>query len=304
MKKKTAVSIHGGLGNQLFQLGLATELSNQSETTLTPWKNRCRTDNVGKIWINYYESSKKYTLNGNTLNQFWGFYARTSFRLRVRSHRSGSAGKFYLLLHKISVFVPRCFQVGIITTEGMGDFEIPRLLRWNYVFAYYQTIRAASSIKEQIKNENLGKLKLQRVNVKSNREILVLHIRRTDYKENPEIGLLPDEYFKDALNHLSQIYRWDELWLFSDDPQEAILMVPDEFKSKLIVMTHSNKTPPETLALMACGTSFILSNSSFGWWAAILAYHPPKYVVVPSKWFSQIDEPVGLIPDGWIRVNL
>jgi hypothetical protein len=171
------------------------------------------------------------------------------------------------------------------------------------VFAYYQTLQASYPIREQLIRENLEKISLSIKDEGLEKEVLVLHIRRTDYKENPSIGLLPADYFNRALNQLSKKYEWDELWLFSDDFQEAILMVPDEFKSKVKVVSDGTESPTQTLALMACGNSFILSNSSFGWWAANLAYLPPKYVVVPNEWFKKIPEPVGLIPNHWIRVK-
>jgi len=53
---------------------------------------------------------------------------------------------------------------------------------------------------------------------------------------------------------------------------------------------------------MRLGTGYVLSNSTFGWWAAYLARMEPKVVVVPDPWFKKIDEPLGLIPIGWTRI--
>ncbi len=304
MKKKTVVSVHGGLGNQLFQLGLAVQLSELSEVALNPWKSRCRADDQGKIWISYYKVSKTFSTSDSLLDRFFSLYTRVAFRLAARVHIHGIAGRIFSYLYKSVIQIPRIFQIQIVTTQEMGNFEIPQLLRRNYVFAYFQTLEAVSPIKQQLISDNLEKFLPQRATQVKEKEILILHVRRTDYKENPKIGLLPPNYFKDALAHLSKIYAWDELWLFSDDPQEAVLMVPQEFKDKLVVIPVEGNMPPDTLALMACGNSFILSNSTFGWWAANLAYNPPKHVVVPSKWFNQIDEPAGLIPKAWIRVNI
>jgi len=301
--KRTFVSVHGGLGNQLFQLGLAVKLSEQSNVELLPWKRHCRTDSSGKIWIDYYRLAMRFTPTNSVLDRFFIFYTRLCFKVLLERQRRNLGGGAIWLLYRCLIALPMSFGVRIITTAEMGDFEIPPLLRRNYVFAYFQTQQAAKAIREVLVKENAEIPPEVDEIIGLDKEVLVLHIRRTDYKENPRIGLLPQDYFRNALEELSKKYTCEELWLFSDDPQEAIFMVPEEFKSKLRVISDEAKTPNEVIALMAFGNSFILSNSTFGWWAANLAYVPPKHVIVPSKWFRHMDEPVGLIPIDWVRVG-
>jgi hypothetical protein len=183
----------------------------------------------------------------------------------------------------------------------LGYFELPSLLHRNYIFAYFQTEQAASELKEKLITEHI---ELVRDEIKNQeKEILILHVRRTDYKQNPEIGLLSSEYYRIALEELSKVYLWEELWLFSDAPTEALELIPDKFRINTRVMPSDDASPIETLAVMSCGSAYILSNSTFGWWAANLALKTPKFIVAPEPWFRSLEEPSGLIPINWIRVR-
>ena len=301
MKKRTVVSMHGGLGNQLFQMGLASKLSEYSEVSLSPWKNHYRADKVGMAWISHYKQFKKYSRKLNRIDVFFIAYTRFCFKFLNANPVSKHCKTLPRFLFSLFVFLPKCIGVRIITTIKLGDFEIPSLLRRNYVFAYYQTGAAANELKVNLMAEHFDLVSNEVKN--QEREILILHIRRTDYKENPEIGLLSPDYFKIALEELSKIHSWEELWLFSDAPTEALELVPDGFRNSIKIMPSNDLSPIETLALMSCGSAYILSNSTFGWWAANLAFTPPKFVVAPEPWFKSLEEPSGLIPINWIRVR-
>ena len=304
LNKSTFVSIHGGLGNQLFQLGLAEILSRESHVTLTHWRGNCRTDQKNVPWIHYYEAAKQFAEKQNRLDQILMFYARSCFKIASRSRKNYFSKWVFQKINFFLVFFPKLFQIGIITTPELGDFAKPKLLRRNYVFAYLQTVRASDALKKKLKVENSTHKNLLPIDFDLGKEILVVHIRRTDYLENPKIGALPKIYFHDALEHLAKIYSWDELWLFSDDINEALEMIPKKFNTKIRITSQGDENPVETLALMSYGKSFILSNSTFGWWSAILAHTTPAHVVVPKKWFREIPEPLGLIPPNWIRVDM
>jgi hypothetical protein len=61
----------------------------------------------------------------------------------------------------------------------------------------------------------------------------------------------------------------------------------------------------EFYTLVLC-KSFVISNSSFGWWAAWLSTSANKSIVVPSPWFTTPYRPNkanGLIPQGAVVIE-
>jgi hypothetical protein len=302
MRNRVVISVHGGLGNQMFLLGLAELLSRESKVVLAPWMKDSRTDFEGKVWVAHYDLYQKYGSEVSKMDSFFQSYTRICFKFLMLKRKAPVFAGLTKIVIAGLIAVPRIFGIRIITSLEIGEINFPRFLRRNYLFLYFQTEIACSAIRREIQNENGFKFKFDTDN--TDREVLILHIRRTDYRVNPDIGLLPPRYFMSALELASKKITWDELWVFSDEPQEAVELIPLQYRSKVRIMESSDSNPLRVLALMACGNAFILSNSTFGWWAANLSTTPPKFVMVPEPWFASLDEPKGLIPDYWIRVRV
>lgn len=302
MNKRSIISIHGGLGNQLFQLGLAESLVNYSSVLILPWKKYCRVDEYGKMWISHYELSARFIGKSSFGDRFLINYARVCHKLLLRVSDEKFFGQWLRILYLSFIKLPRILGIGIVVTSELGEFTFPKLLRRNYFVAYYQTQKAAVLIAQSITMDNKVKFALPSPVREHQNQILIIHIRRTDYKDNPDIGLLPRSYYSNALNLVSTKLSWDELWLFSDDLDEAKKMIPTEFTSKMRPIQSFDFTPVEVLSQMSLGDAYILSNSTFGWWASNLAERKPLLVVAPKVWFENIPEPKGLIPSDWIRL--
>jgi hypothetical protein len=104
-----------------------------------------------------------------------------------------------------------------------------------------------------------------------------VHVRLTDYRENPNYIQIPSSYYIEFFN------TNDEFYIFSDDIKEA--------KNKLGTWTNvtyvEGSTDIEDMALMSQFQNIIIANSSFSWWAAHLAslYHKVN-VIRPGGLFS------------------
>lgn len=302
MKSRSWVSVHGGLGNQLFQLGLAKKLSKYSTVNMIPWIGHCRLNHLGEPWVFEYRVAKKFSSPTGVLDSCFMAYARNCFRVRLSMAENFPQSRAASLLSKILISIPRILGVVIVAPIEHGNFVIPKLRRRNYFFAYFQTVISMEEVRGELRIEH--KQSNPEAQLKENdRRVLVVHVRRTDYRENPKIGMLTTEYFKRAFIFASERCIWDEIWLFSDAPEEAIEMIPKEFVDRVMVKFNEKETPPETLALMSKGDAYILSNSSFSWWAACLAENEHKLVIAPLPWFKHMPEPKGLIPSNWIRVS-
>jgi len=91
------------------------------------------------------------------------------------------------------------------------------------------------------------------------------------------------------------------IWLFSDSTEATFLETFDFIVDKFVDPSF-DLTPAETLVLMSKGKAFVISNSSFSWWAAYVASENSP-VIAPSKWFRSLPDPEDLIPSNWIRLE-
>jgi hypothetical protein len=85
-------------------------------------------------------------------------------------------------------------------------------------------------------------------------------------------------------------------YLFSDQPELArqLLRMPEN-----TVMEQGNDPDYEKLRVMSGCRHFILSNSSFSWWAQWLSVREDKTVIAPDHWYK-VDVPCDIYQEGWI----
>lgn len=137
-------------------------------------------------------------------------------------------------------------------------------------------------------------------------------IRRGDYiaKQNYH-GVLPVEYYREALNHIHVTTgKAPTVFVFSDDPEwcktELYLQHPFEVLGSF-EPTVGNLMGREDvdLYLMSLCRHAVIANSSFHWWGAWLGdfSKQPRVVVAPKQWFTDTSvDSSTVVPDRWVRI--
>ena len=59
----------------------------------------------------------------------------------------------------------------------------------------------------------------------------------------------------------------------------------------------------EKLTYMSICKHFILSNSSFSWWAQYLSDYKDKIIIAPDKWFA-VDVPCNIYQPEWLLLHV
>ena len=109
-------------------------------------------------------------------------------------------------------------------------------------------------------------------------ESISLHVRRTDYLQNPNHTTLDLDYYENALSKMDSSLP---VIVFSDDPKwcnSQLLFSGDRF------MISESQDQYIDLCLMTLCSHHIIANSSFSWWGAWLSNS--QNVIAPSKWFG------------------
>ncbi len=133
---------------------------------------------------------------------------------------------------------------------------------------------------------------------------LVVGVQIRDYrvdkmygKAHPTIGR---SYYEKAMS----LFPKETIFLVSSNNREFAEWCTQGLSENIIYLKAGYIEEFYTLALCK---SFIISNSSFGWWSAWLSQSENKIVTVPTPWFAppynNKEMTEDLIPDGWTIIQ-
>ncbi len=117
-----------------------------------------------------------------------------------------------------------------------------------------------------------------------------IHVRRGDYGHH---GLARVEYFLRALQAIRDETGVSLAFYATDEPNFCRY----EFRGvkDLVALPGNPLVPFDDFFLLSCCRHFVVSNSSFSWWAAFLGERPGSIVYAPQPWciFDAAVNPVG-----------
>lgn len=125
--------------------------------------------------------------------------------------------------------------------------------------------------------------------LKSDKQTVCISIRRGDYVSNvafeKKFNICNKDYFKKAVKYIQENIPDSVFIVFSDDIEWCKNNI--DFIENEKCYFESGKDPVwEKLRLMYMCKHFIISNSTFSWWAQYLSRNKDKIVISPSFWFK------------------
>jgi hypothetical protein len=296
--------LSGGLGNQMFQYALGRHLAEKNSTLL-------------KLDLSGFEIYKLHRY-GLHCFKIWEYVA-TIEEIEAFKRKNPPCAKRWVskIGKRLSILTSATsdfYQSRSVIKENRFNFE-PSVLEAKgniYLEGYWQSGRYFSEIRDFLLREFAFKYEqdvksLEIAEQIQETESVSLHIRRGDYVHDPLTnhvhGLCSINYYKNAVNYITQKIPNCHFFLFSDDHP----WVCENFNLDYpvtIVDCNNASTNYEDLRLMSLCHHNIIANSSFSWWGAWLNTNPEKIVLAPEKWFNDsILDTKDLLPESWVKIR-
>lgn len=141
-------------------------------------------------------------------------------------------------------------------------------------------------------------------------ESVCIHWRRGDYlSEQYKDSLLVcnDEYYDQAIRKISERVEHPILYVFTNSEADAE-WIKENHKFDIQVnyinlMIQEQHSDLDDFRIMCACKHFIISNSTFSWWAQYLSENDSKVVVAPSIW-NRNEDAQGLYFDDWEVISV
>jgi hypothetical protein len=158
-------------------------------------------------------------------------------------------------------------------TDFQGYFQNSR-----YIDEYELDLKQIYSFKENINQKCFEFVKNFKDKVK--RELVAMHVRRTDYLIAKDMHFVCDKnYYDRAISNFGNDYFYI---LFTDDKEWC----SKEFKHIPHIIMNNNTEID--LAMMSMCDHNIISNSSYSWWGSWLNENLNKKIIAPNRWFNKV----------------
>lgn len=298
--KMINVYVKGRLGNQMFQYAAArgiqekyypNELINMNfkyvvkdgkKKKETGWNNQLTGFNLNKSVK--FDEKVKLNIDQIILLIFYFLIFKT-IKLFSKDYNYYSNKKKFE--NKIQKFYNK--RGLYLYSYGYYDFKFSKRKN-KLMIGYFESDKYFNNIKEKLIYEFSSKLKKLEKNEDIYKNALkknsvCISIRRGDFLTSNnayDCVVCDKKYFKKALIEIEKKLMNYNLIIFSDD----IEWVKNNmfFGTKNTVYEKGNDNVYEKLRMMSMCNNFIISNSTFSWWAQYLSKNKTKIVIGPSKW--------------------
>lgn len=276
--------ITGGLGNQLFQYAVGRAVAMHHQVPL-------------KLDITAYETYKLH--NGYRLDQF-NIEADIASRDEI-VRLNGANNLFCRVLRKAGLVKNKTYY-----TEKQRTIYDPAVFAESsrYLEGYWQNEQYFFQIRKVLLKELSSKAPLSTqaqtyMSRIQNTNAVSIHVRRGDYLNHPEIGVLDLDYYKKAVEYIKSNVESPEFFVFSNDLDWCKQNFG--FIDKPIYIENTQSEIDDLVLMSQCQHN-IVANSSFSWWSGWLNQSPNKVVVAPKKWIAINPNGYKWALDTWVEI--
>lgn len=275
--------IIGGLGNQMFQYAIARSIAEERKDAFL-------------LDISYF---KNYTLhNGYRLDQFniteniasleeiKKLKGSESLLSKICRHY-GIERRTYYKEKEYTIFDNSVFEKDDIYLDGYWQNE-----------KYFRNIRNILLKEFNNKNELSKEIDGVLKKIKKHNSVSI-HIRRGDYLNSPDVGVLDIDYYKRAVKYINDNVDSPRFFVFSDD----LGWCKNQFNfiENIYYVSEGTSEIDDFFMMKSCKHN-IIANSTFSWWAAWLNDYHHKFVISPVIWMKDNPKNHKWACESWIEL--
>lgn len=294
--------IKGRLGNQLFIYGFARYLCERYHQTALLYDRKEEADTLWHSHLDRFKlhESVRFTSDKREVLDM-GLKRKALFlwdRLNCRCENNRQVHDRQLKN------MPLYNKNGLILLED-GSCELPSQLPEEiFCDGYFQSDLYLNPIRDKLLEElvpitDYTSEEKEFLNRIHGCKAVCITIRLGDYIGNITHQVCTKEFYMKAMSILYDMEPNCKFFIFSDDVEMAKRIL--EFKYP-VVYDAGKSLDAVSLKIMSQCRHFIISNSSFSWWAQYLGEYEGKIVISPDRWYAQ-DIPCDIMQDNWIKIG-
>lgn len=274
----------GGLGNQLFQF----------------YANLAFAERLGAVPSFEYLSDLNHSSHGESISKLFGGTSNLAFAPKTKIQVAMRNSEFVASRHwKKYGGSKRGFWSGGGIGYSEPDFDHRETM---FLRGYFQSHLYFDELTNPLLpsfDDAESKLSDDIARMTAEKPV-VMHIRWGDFRSAKNInGVLSADYYRAALEVSARSFD-SPIWLFSDQPMEAREWLKQSLGKEIFAPEVSlQMSPVETLALMTKGDRFILANSTFSYWAALLSGAPAENIFRPDQIYKSKALPLHHFRPSW-----
>lgn len=303
------LSIKGRLGNQMFQYAFARALQEKlSKNILIDWHHVLESDK-NEPGVGFQNSLKDFhvapfdSIDNSQYKKYMSFSQQMAFRKYEKTFPYGGS---ILEKQKFETdFYHKHKKQGMFYFEnGYLDFDLSKVPKNVFLSGYFESTEYFKNIENELKDEFTPKQDKLEHNKKlyediENSQSVCVSVRRGDFLKSAFHNVCRTEYFMQGMDIIKEKVPNAKFFIFSNDVQ----WIKENVDFKYPVVFEEGSDPVwEKLRLMYSCKHFVLSNSTFSWWAQYLSRNENKVVVAPDRWFNDEFKSELLNNDSFIKI--
>lgn len=306
---KWILRLEGGLGNQLFQYAHTRALQIKYGGEIYFDTHAYTSKQIRQLSLNHlnippYKNSNELSLFEKSNLRMKQFLHNLLMRCYMRN--------LYRFTQKTYEKIVRCGIYLQYQTPTFDSFKQP-VCKLNYVSGNYLTEPFFAGAEEILRKELLVKEPFGQKSEEVFKHIqscnsVCLHVRLGDYlapEWKDKLYICTPEYYQKAVELMKMKIQNPVFFIFSNRPKDFEWIKEHIHLDAEIVYVNLGNSDYEDFKLMYSCKHFIMSNSTYSWWAQWLGEYSQKVVIAPSRFnnFPRWDMS-GIYMDSWNLIDL